>query len=177
MDVGCLKGVAVHGGVVEGRDVVGCECVLGEDLSDGFEQGCAPGIQWVEVAQDAFEGVFDAEHCLAVVAMAVAAGVSSGVFSVIVFGVSVGVACVCGHSTSLLDEVCVLDGNEYSIHINLTHSRRCIETSLPIEGVADCRLTVGGSARSGCPPRWRLWLRTARPRPGRMQRMTDWTHW
>ena len=34
MHVGCLQGVAVHGGVVEGRDVVIREGVLGEHLPD-----------------------------------------------------------------------------------------------------------------------------------------------
>ena len=76
VDVGCLKGVAVHGGVVEGRDVVICEGVLGEHLPDCAQQGSVLGFQRVEVAQDAFERVFDVEHGFAVVAVAVTACVS-----------------------------------------------------------------------------------------------------
>ena len=61
------------------------------------------------MAQDAFECVFDVEHCLAVVAVAVTACVSPFgmsrvdgfcVLSVGVFCVSVGVLGVCGHATS-----------------------------------------------------------------------------
>ena len=74
--VGCLKGVAVHGGIVEGRDVVGCERVFGENLPYGFEQWRPVDFQRVEVTQDALEGVFDAEHSFAIVAVAVAACVS-----------------------------------------------------------------------------------------------------
>ena len=39
--IGSLQRIAVHCGVVERRDVVGCECVLGEDLPDCFEEQCA----------------------------------------------------------------------------------------------------------------------------------------
>ena len=93
---------------------MGCERVFGEDLAVGFQQGCLFCFERVEVAQDAFEGVFNAEHGFAVVPVAVAAGVRSvgmsfgrlrmalrtnGVF-VVVFGVSVGVSGVCGHWVS-----------------------------------------------------------------------------
>ena len=109
MDVGCLQSVAVHGGVVEGRDVMICKGVLGEHLPDCVQQGSVLGFQRVEVAQDAFECVFDVEHGFAVVAVAVTAGVSPFgmsrvdgfcVLSVGVFCVSVGVSGVCGHATS-----------------------------------------------------------------------------
>ena len=101
MDVGCLQSVAVHGGVVEGRDVVVCEGVLGEHLPDCAQQGSVLGFQRVEVAQDAFECVFDVEHGFAVVAVAVTACVSPfGMIRVSVFCVSVGVLGVCGHATS-----------------------------------------------------------------------------
>ena len=103
--VGCLKRVAVHGGVVEGWDVVGCERVFGEHLPYGFEQWCPVGFQRVEVAHDALEGVFDAEHSFAIVAVAMASCVSPVVLIVIVLGVSVCVARVCSHSTSLLAEI------------------------------------------------------------------------
>ena len=53
MNIGCPKRVAVHRGVVQRRDVVGCEGVLFEHLSDCFEQGRLLGFQRPEVAQDA----------------------------------------------------------------------------------------------------------------------------
>ena len=59
-----------------GRDVMICKGVLGEHLPDCVQQGGVLGFQRVEVAQDAFECVFDVEHGFAVVAVAVPACVS-----------------------------------------------------------------------------------------------------
>ena len=135
-DVGCLQSVAVHGGVVEGRDVVVCEGVLGEHLPDCAQQGSVLGFQRVEVAQDAFEGVFDVEHGFAVVAVAVPACVVPLLlvvrFVVSVFCVSVGVLGVCGHATS-----CWLCGISVIRYVSICPHPR----PLP-EGEGDCVLDL-----------------------------------
>ena len=62
-----LEGVAVHGGVVEGRDGVGGYGVFRQDLAEGVEYGAAFGFEDMEAFEDAFEGVLDGEHGFVVV--------------------------------------------------------------------------------------------------------------
>ena len=119
VDIRCPKRVPVHGGVVERWDVVGRERVFREYLPDCVQQGRPRGFEPMEVVEDAFQGVFDAEHGFAVVSVAVAARVPSfdrfrvgglGLFVMAVFGMFMGVAGVCGHSASLFSLLALIYG-------------------------------------------------------------------